>query len=225
MVQGVTKGYESKLELVGVGFRATVSGKTLNLTLGFSHPVTYPIPDGITIEAPSQTEILIKGIDRQRVGQIAAEIRDIRPPEPYKGKGVSYADEQISLERRQEEVARRDHMKITKKERRQRRAVKTRAQIRALKVARLTVHRTPRHIYAQLTDAKGEHVIASASTLQQEVRTGLEEHRQRRGGQGVGRASPSAPRPPASAASRSIARVFSITAASRRWPRRRAKPA
>ena len=97
MVQGVTIGYESKLELVGVGFRAQVAGKTLNLTLGFSHPVTFPIPDGITIEAPSLTEVLIKGTDRQRVGQIAAEIRDIRPPEPYKGKGVRYKDEQISL--------------------------------------------------------------------------------------------------------------------------------
>jgi len=97
MVQGVTKGYEARLELVGVGFRAQVAGKTLNLTLGFSHPVSYPIPDGITIEAPSLTEVLIKGTDRQRVGQIAAEIRDIRPPEPYKGKGVRYKDEQISL--------------------------------------------------------------------------------------------------------------------------------
>jgi large subunit ribosomal protein L6 len=97
MVQGVTKGYEEKLELVGVGFRAQVSGKTLNLTLGFSHPVAFPIPEGITIEAPSLTEVLIKGTDRQRVGQIAAEIRDIRPPEPYKGKGVRYKDEQISL--------------------------------------------------------------------------------------------------------------------------------
>jgi large subunit ribosomal protein L6 len=97
MVQGVTKGYESRLELVGVGFRAQVAGKTLNLTLGFSHPVAYAIPDGITIEAPTLTEVLIKGTDRQRVGQIAAEIRDIRPPEPYKGKGVRYKDEQISL--------------------------------------------------------------------------------------------------------------------------------
>ena len=97
MVQGVTKGYERKLELVGVGFRAQVAGKTLNLTLGFSHPVNYPIPEGITIETPSQTEILIKGNDRQRVGQTAAEIRDIRPPEPYKGKGVRYADEKIVL--------------------------------------------------------------------------------------------------------------------------------
>jgi large subunit ribosomal protein L6 len=97
MVQGVTKGYERKLELVGVGFRAAVQGKALNLSLGFSHPVAYPIPEGITIEAPSQTEILIKGIDAQKVGQVAAEIRDIRPPEPYKGKGVRYANEQITL--------------------------------------------------------------------------------------------------------------------------------
>jgi large subunit ribosomal protein L6 len=97
MVNGVTKGYERKLELVGVGFRAAVAGKTLNLTLGFSHPVAFPIPEGITIEAPTQTEVLIKGVDKQRVGQIAAEIRGIRPPEPYKGKGVKYAGEKITL--------------------------------------------------------------------------------------------------------------------------------
>ena len=97
MVMGVTRGYESKLELVGVGFRAQVQGKVLNLTLGFSHPVAYPIPEGITIEAPSLTEVLVKGTDRQKVGQTAAEIRHIRPPEPYKGKGVRYAGEQITL--------------------------------------------------------------------------------------------------------------------------------
>jgi large subunit ribosomal protein L6 len=97
MVRGVTKGYERKLELVGVGFRAQVQGKTLNLTLGFSHPVTFAIPEGITIEAPTLTEVVIKGIDRQKVGQIAAEIRDVRPPEPYKGKGVRYAGEKITL--------------------------------------------------------------------------------------------------------------------------------
>jgi large subunit ribosomal protein L6 len=97
MVRGVTKGYEKKLELVGVGFRAGVQGKMLNLTLGFSHPVNFPIPEGITIDTPSQTEILVKGVDRQKVGQVAAEIRDVRPPEPYKGKGVRYANEQISL--------------------------------------------------------------------------------------------------------------------------------
>jgi large subunit ribosomal protein L6 len=80
-----------------VGFRAAVAGKSLNLTLGFSHAVVFPIPEGITIEAPSQTEVLVKGADKQRVGQVAAEIRGIRPPEPYKGKGVKYSDEKISL--------------------------------------------------------------------------------------------------------------------------------
>ena len=97
MVTGVTKGYEKKLELVGVGYRAAVQAKTLTLTLGYSHLINYAIPDGVTIEAPSQTEILVKGIDRQRVGQTAAEIRGFRPPEPYKGKGVKYSDEKISL--------------------------------------------------------------------------------------------------------------------------------
>ncbi|HUK02966.1 MAG TPA: 50S ribosomal protein L6 [Steroidobacteraceae bacterium] len=97
MVQGVTKGYERKLSLVGVGFRAQVQGKALNLTLGFSHPVNFAVPEGITIETPSQTEIIVKGVDRQKVGQVAAEIRHIRPPEPYKGKGVRYVDEQITL--------------------------------------------------------------------------------------------------------------------------------
>ena len=97
MVQGVSKGYERKLELVGVGYRAAVQGKTLNLTLGFSHPIAMDMPEGITVEAPSQTEILLKGSDKQRIGQVAAEIRGLRPPEPYKGKGVRYSGEQISL--------------------------------------------------------------------------------------------------------------------------------
>jgi large subunit ribosomal protein L6 len=97
VVKGVTTGYEIKLELVGVGYRAAVQGKSLNLTLGFSHPVNFPIPDDLTIEAPSQTEILIKGIDKQKVGQCAAVIREFRPPEPYKGKGVRYAGEKIEL--------------------------------------------------------------------------------------------------------------------------------
>jgi large subunit ribosomal protein L6 len=97
MVTGVTKGYEKKLELVGVGYRAAVQAKSLTLTLGFSHLINYAIPEGVTIETPSQTEIIIKGIDRQRVGQTAAEIRRFRPPEPYKGKGVKYSDEKISL--------------------------------------------------------------------------------------------------------------------------------
>lgn len=97
MVTGVTKGFERKLELVGVGYRAQAQGRKLNLTLGFSHPVAYAIPDGITIETPSQTEIIVKGIDRQKVGQVAAEIRAYRAPEPYKGKGVRYSDEQVVL--------------------------------------------------------------------------------------------------------------------------------
>jgi large subunit ribosomal protein L6 len=97
MVTGVTKGYEKKLELVGVGYRAAVQAKNLTLTLGYSHLINYAIPEGVTIETPTQTEILVKGIDRQRVGQTAAEIRSFRPPEPYKGKGVKYSDEKISL--------------------------------------------------------------------------------------------------------------------------------
>jgi len=95
MVVGVTQGFEKKLQLVGVGYRAKAQGKSLNLTLGFSHPVDHAIPEGITIETPSQTEIVVKGADKQVVGQVAAEIRAYRPPEPYKGKGVKYADERI----------------------------------------------------------------------------------------------------------------------------------
>ena len=97
MVLGVTKGFEKKLTLVGVGYRAQVQGKLLNLTLGFSHPVQFPIPEGITIEAPTLTDLIIKGIDKHMVGQVAANIRAYRPPEPYKGKGVRYADEIIVL--------------------------------------------------------------------------------------------------------------------------------
>lgn len=95
MVNGVTKGFERKLQLVGVGYRAQAKGKSLNLSLGFSHPVSYSLPDGIIAETPSQTEILIKGIDKQLVGQVAAEIREFRRPEPYKGKGVRYLDEHV----------------------------------------------------------------------------------------------------------------------------------
>jgi len=97
MVEGVTKGFERKLELVGVGYRASIQGKSLNLTLGFSHPVVYPVPEGIEIATPTQTEILVKGINRQQVGQVAAEIRAYRAPEPYKGKGVRYSGERIEL--------------------------------------------------------------------------------------------------------------------------------
>jgi large subunit ribosomal protein L6 len=95
IVTGVSDGFERKLEIVGVGYRAAVSGKVLNLSLGFSHPVDFAIPEGITIETPSQTEVVVKGADKQQVGQVAANIRAYRPPEPYKGKGVRYADERI----------------------------------------------------------------------------------------------------------------------------------
>jgi large subunit ribosomal protein L6 len=95
MVTGVSKGFERKLELVGVGYRAKAQGRKLNLTLGFSHPVDHDVPEGITVETPSQTEILVKGIDKQKVGQVAADIRSYRPPEPYKGKGVRYSDEHV----------------------------------------------------------------------------------------------------------------------------------
>lgn len=97
MVQGVTEGFEKKLRLVGVGYRAQAQGKVLNLSLGFSHPVPYELPEGISAQTPSQTEIVISGSDKQQVGQVAAEIRAYRPPEPYKGKGVRYVDEVIVL--------------------------------------------------------------------------------------------------------------------------------
>jgi large subunit ribosomal protein L6 len=97
MVQGVTAGFEKKLNLVGVGFRAAAQGNKLNLAIGFSHPVNIEMPAGITVTTPVPTEILVKGADRQRVGQIAAEIRAVRPPEPYKGKGIRYADEKVVI--------------------------------------------------------------------------------------------------------------------------------
>jgi large subunit ribosomal protein L6 len=97
MVEGVSNGFERKLALVGVGYRAAVQGNTLNLQLGFSHPVEFEIPAGVTIETPSQTEIFVRGSDKQMVGQVAAKIRSYRPPEPYKGKGVRYADERVVM--------------------------------------------------------------------------------------------------------------------------------
>jgi large subunit ribosomal protein L6 len=95
MVKGVSEGWEKKLVLNGVGYRAKVSGNSVNLTVGLSHPVNYKLPEGVTAESPSQTEVVVKGIDKQAVGQAAAEIRSFRPPEPYKGKGIRYADEHV----------------------------------------------------------------------------------------------------------------------------------
>jgi len=97
MVQGVKDGFQKKLTLVGVGYRAQAQGNKLNLTLGFSHPIVHPLPEGVKAETPTQTEILIKGMDRQKVGQVAAEIRAYKSPEPYKGKGVRYADEKVVI--------------------------------------------------------------------------------------------------------------------------------
>lgn len=97
MVHGVSKGFERKLNLVGVGYRAQAQGNKLSLSLGFSHPVEHLMPEGVKVETPTQTEILIKGADKQKVGQVAADVRAYRPPEPYKGKGVRYADEVVSL--------------------------------------------------------------------------------------------------------------------------------
>ena len=97
MVSGVTKGFERKLNLVGVGFRAQAAGTKLNLQIGYSHPVSKDMPAGVKVETPSQTEIVIKGVDRQAVGQVAAEVRALRPPEPYKGKGIRYVDEKVTI--------------------------------------------------------------------------------------------------------------------------------
>jgi len=95
MVTGVSHGFEKKLTLIGVGYRAQVQGKVVNLSLGFSHPVAHAVPDGVNVDAPSQTELVVSGIDKQKVGQVAADIRAYRPPEPYKGKGVRYTDEHV----------------------------------------------------------------------------------------------------------------------------------
>jgi len=97
LVTGVTEGFTKVLEINGVGYRAQAQGNKLNLTLGFSHPIVYPLPDGMKAETPTQTEIVIKGVDRQKVGQVAAEVRAYKPPEPYKGKGVRYADEKVVI--------------------------------------------------------------------------------------------------------------------------------
>ena len=94
-IKGVQEGYSKKLELVGVGYRAQMRGQALSLSLGFSHPISYTAPDGVTLQTPSQTEVVVSGIDKQKVGQVAAEIRAYRPPEPYKGKGVRYSDERV----------------------------------------------------------------------------------------------------------------------------------
>ena len=170
MVKGVTDGYEKKLTLVGVGYRAQAAGDKLNLSLGFSHPVVHKMPKGVKAETPVQTEIVIKGIDKQQVGQVAAEIRAYRPPEPYKGKGVRYSDERVDAQRDQEEVR---GQAMNKKQARTRRARKTRIRIAEQRANRLVVSRSNCHIYAQIIAPTGDKVLASASTVEVDVRKDL----------------------------------------------------
>ena len=148
MVIGVTEGFTKKLQLVGVGYRAQVKGNVVALSLGFSHPVEHTLPAGITAECPSQTEIVLKGADKQLIGQVAADIRAFRRPEPYKGKGDT----------------------MDKKSARIRRAARARHMMREQGVTRLVIHRTPRHIYAQVIAPNGSEVLAAASTVEKAIR-------------------------------------------------------
>ena len=159
MVIGVSQGFEKKLQLIGVGYRAQAQGQKLNLSLGFSHPIEFNVPAGIVVETPSQTEILVKGSDKQQVGEVAAKIRAYRPPEPYKGKGVRYVDEHVVMNQ--------------KKINRIRRGKRIRLNIREAGKVSLIVNKTSQHTYAQIISADGCSVLASASTLQAEVREGL----------------------------------------------------
>ena len=158
MVIGVTEGFTKKLQLVGVGYRAAVKGNVINLSLGFSHPVDHQLPAGITAECPTQTEIVLKGADKQVIGQVAADLRAYRRPEPYKGKGVRYADEVV-----------RTKEAMDKKSARIRRATRARRKLQELGATRLVVHRTPRHIYAQVIAPNGSEVLVAASTVEKAI--------------------------------------------------------
>src|SRR5262245_33346254 len=173
IVAGVTQGFERRLEITGVGYRAAVQGKNLQLSLGYSHEVNYPIPEGIAIATPKPTEIVITGIDRQKVGQVAAEIRAYRGPEPYKGKGVRYANEYIFRKEGKKKGSERAMTKLLKRTERRtarvRRAVKAAAGDRA----RLSVFRSSKHIYAQVIDDRKGETLASASSIEKDMRGGL----------------------------------------------------
>ena len=169
MVIGVSTGFERRLRLVGVGYRAQTQGQALNLTLGYSHPIDFTVPEGVKVETPSQTEIVVSGMDKQQVGQVAAKIRAFRPPEPYKGKGVRYTDEMIILKEAKKEVTAMD-----KKAARSRRGRRLRIKLRELNANRLCVHRTPRHIYAQIIAPGGDKVLATASTQDKNLREQLQ---------------------------------------------------
>ena len=228
MVKGVTEGFEKKLTLVGVGYRAQAAGDKINLSLGFSHPVVHTMPKGVKVETPVQTEILVKGIDKQQVGQVAAEIRAYRPPEPYKGKGVRYADERVVDQRNEEEVSAADDRghAMNKREARVRRARKTRVRIAA--AARDAARGEPVELPHLRADHRAdgrpgarERVDARGRRAQGRRRTAAT----RRPRRSSASASPNARRRSASRRSRSTARASGITAACRRWPTRPAKPA
>jgi large subunit ribosomal protein L6 len=171
MVKGVTDGFQKNLTLVGVGYRAQVAGDKINLALGFSHPVVHAMPKGVKAEMTGQTEIVVKGIDKQQVGQVAAEIRAYRPPEPYKGKGVRYADERVVIKETKKEITDRlEGIAMNKKDARVRRSRKTRVRIAEQRATRLVVNRSNCHIYAQIIAPTGDKVLASASTLESGVR-------------------------------------------------------
>ena len=166
MVQGVTEGYEKRLEIQGVGYRAQLRGKALELSLGFSHPVSVEAPDGIEFEVPQPTEIIVRGIDKQLVGQIAADIRKRRPPEPYKGKGVRYAGEQVTQEGRQARMT-----VLTKPQRRMRRRRRIRAKVRgSAERPRLSVYRSNRGIFAQLVDDDAGATVAAVNWTEKDLR-------------------------------------------------------
>ncbi len=169
---GVTKGFERRLEISGVGYRATLQGKNLQVQLGYSHDIVYPIPEGITIAVPRPTEVVVSGIDEQKVGHVAAVIRAFRKPEPYKGKGVKYANEYIF---RKEGKKKRERAMATVADRTLRRTAKVRRKVRraAGMRARLTVFRTSQHIYAQVIDDANSQTVVSASSLEKEMRGGL----------------------------------------------------
>ena len=166
MLTGVSKGWEKKLTLVGVGYRAKADKTKLELVVGYSHPVNFEIPDGITIETPSQTEIVVTGIDKQKVGQVAADIRSVRPPEPYKGKGIKYSDEEIVKKEAKKKVM-KSSIK-NKNSQRLRRATKTRLKISDSGNHRISVHRSIQHLYLQLISPKGDRVITTISTNQKD---------------------------------------------------------
>ena len=157
----MSEGFSKKLEINGVGYRAQMKGNNIQLSLGFSHDVNYETPDGIKIETPSQTEIIISGIDKQKVGQVAADIRAFRPPEPYKGKGVKYEDEYIF---RKEGKKNNNMTKLNRDKRRQNRVRKD-LKTKSGDKCRLTVFRSSKHIYAQIIDDVSGRTIVSASSF------------------------------------------------------------